>query len=336
LLFRQKETGLTAAVIVAYISDPDFNGFLKYDKSEEGDIIEGNGVEVFATGLRNAFGLVLHSNGYLYATDSGPNYGYGDMMTGCGPNDFIPDEQTSDELCLVEQGRYYGHPNAHRGKTDPRQCKWRSNLEVSDAEYTSSLANIPSAMGGVMEFQSSHFDGQLRRNLIMCKYTDGLYRAVLTPDGRGVLPESNPILTLQGDSGLDVTQAPNGVLIQTRLPTEDLVVFSPIEIDDGKLVVKSVFPRRGGEAGGNKLDIYGVNFDLGSTNSSLSVQLGESICPISTIRATKIVCIVPGGVKGTVNLTVTNGNQTSSFDRAYRYITGRPQGKINTTRSRMS
>jgi IPT/TIG domain/Glucose / Sorbosone dehydrogenase len=327
--FRQKEQALTAAVLVANLADPDFNGFIKYDQPDDGNIIEGS-VEVFASGLRNTFGIVLHSNGYMYGTDSGPNYGYGEMMTGCGPDDFISDAQESDELILIEKGKYYGHPNAYRGKTDPRQCKWRSNMEPSDAEYTSSIVNIPSAMGGVTEFDGNHFNGQLRHNLITCKYTDGLFRIVLTPDGREVVPESDPILSLQGDSGLDITQAPNGVLIQTRLPTEDLTLFVPIEVDNGELEVKSVFPRRGGEAGGNKLDIYGTHFDLGGVdNTTLSVMLGGSACLVTSMTPTKIVCIIPGGEKGTVNLTVTNGNYSSSFNRAYRYITGIPQ---NVTR----
>lgn len=71
----QKEGVLSAATIVAYLSDSNFDGFLTYDASDDGNLNGGNGVEVFAAGNRNPFGIVLHSNGILYGTDNGPNVG---------------------------------------------------------------------------------------------------------------------------------------------------------------------------------------------------------------------------------------------------------------------
>jgi hypothetical protein len=46
------------------------------------------------------------SNGYLYGTDNGPNFGYGDMSTSCTTQ--IEDQQYADELNLLEKGNYYG------------------------------------------------------------------------------------------------------------------------------------------------------------------------------------------------------------------------------------
>jgi len=71
----QKENYYSAATLVAYLSDPLFNGTITYDAPDDGTPDGGYGVEVFASGLRNAFGLVMHSNGKLYGTDNGPNWG---------------------------------------------------------------------------------------------------------------------------------------------------------------------------------------------------------------------------------------------------------------------
>jgi len=92
----QKENYFSAATNVAYLSDPDFNGFSKYDRQDDGIPIT-KGVEVFASGERNPFGICLHSNGYLYGTDNGPNIGYGKMKQGCGDNEWINDVETEDK-----------------------------------------------------------------------------------------------------------------------------------------------------------------------------------------------------------------------------------------------
>lgn len=46
----------------------------------------------------------------------------------------------------------------------------------------------------------------MRGNLIYSKYKDPLHRVILTADGRGVIPQSNPPTELVGDNTLDVTQ----------------------------------------------------------------------------------------------------------------------------------
>lgn len=53
----QKENVLSAATLVANISDPAFDGTIKYNKDDDGDHISGFGVKVFAAGERNPFGL---------------------------------------------------------------------------------------------------------------------------------------------------------------------------------------------------------------------------------------------------------------------------------------
>ena len=68
--------------MVADLSAATFDGFIEYDDLDDGSPINYSGVFVFAPGLRNSFGLTMHSNGNLYGTDNGPNAGYG-MFTMC-------------------------------------------------------------------------------------------------------------------------------------------------------------------------------------------------------------------------------------------------------------
>lgn len=73
---KMNENVFSAAALVAHVGRPDFNGDITYSKPDNGDIVSGggaSGVELFATGLRNPYRILLHSNGKLYATDNGPN-----------------------------------------------------------------------------------------------------------------------------------------------------------------------------------------------------------------------------------------------------------------------
>lgn len=152
-----KENVLGAATLVAYLSDPNFDGHVMYDADDDGNQISGFGVEVFAHGNRNPYDLVLHSNGYLYGTDNGPNINYGDRATGCTPGQELPEIEEEDKINLLEYGRYYGHPNRKRGETDPRQCAWYSQNDPSDNDYTAPIAIGTSSIDGICEFQTNHF-----------------------------------------------------------------------------------------------------------------------------------------------------------------------------------
>lgn len=91
----QKENYFSAATVVAYAADPDFEGDIVYSAPDDG-IPTTKGVEVFASGERNPFGITLHSNGKLYGTENGPNLGYGPMQMGCN-GEFIPDVHAIDK-----------------------------------------------------------------------------------------------------------------------------------------------------------------------------------------------------------------------------------------------
>jgi hypothetical protein len=103
---------------------------------------------------------------------------------------------------LLEEGTYHGHANRKRGETDPRQCIWRDIDETSDG-YTEPIKKLESSTNGICEFQSDHFGGALRGQLILGRYKGELYRVKLTNggEGAGVVDEFPNVLTTDGGLG---------------------------------------------------------------------------------------------------------------------------------------
>jgi IPT/TIG domain/Glucose / Sorbosone dehydrogenase len=318
-----KENFLSAAVGIAYLSHPSFNGTIRWSAADDGNMIS-TGIDIFAYGLRNPFGLVLHTNGKIYGTDNGPNTDYGRMSKGCN-GESIDDQKRDDEINLLEKGKYYGSPNLKRASflNDPRQCVWRGPEEPNSADHTAPLMTHQSSIDGIFEFHGNHFGGQLRYNLIYIRYNgiDNIHRVVLTPDGRAILPALNKkgIKMNIGNLGLDLTQAPNGNLVEMRYGSSDVHYYKPIEPATTALIAKTCWPRRGRTSGGTPLSIYGVN--LNSRSPTVTVTVGGVNCPVTSTSATKVVCTLPGGV-GTVDIVVKNGAATSTFEKGYRYISG--------------
>jgi glucose/arabinose dehydrogenase len=316
------ENYFSAAILIANLGQPGFNGFITYDKPNDGNPINGfgpKGVEVFGAGTRNPFRVLKHSNGNIYATDNGPNPGFGYMATGCGASQSIPDMYSFDELNLIKRGGFYGHPNFKRAQTDPRQCVWRSADALSEDGYTEPLLKLASSTDGLIEFESDHFNGQMRGDLIVSKYKDGLYRVILSDDGT-VNVNSDPAIELIGDDGLDVTQAPDGSLMDARYEANAVFFYKPDEAATTYMDIKTVFPRRGGLAGGSKLMIFGVNFD-----GAPVVTVGGLVCTSPVRVSTKrIDCTLPTGGLGRADVVVTIGAASDTYAKGYRYITGIP------------
>ena len=75
-------------------------------------------ISVYATGLRNAYDLVMTADGRLYTVDNGSNANLGGnpaIVNGEATNKIVNGGTGSAEpLFLIEQGEYYGHPNPTR------------------------------------------------------------------------------------------------------------------------------------------------------------------------------------------------------------------------------
>jgi glucose/arabinose dehydrogenase len=320
-----KENFLSAAINVAYLSHPNFDGAITWTAPDDGNMI-ARGVDIFAPGLRNPFGLEFHSNGKLYCTDNGPNVNYGPFSTGCGDNEFIPEFNDIDEFNWIQKGKYYGSPNKKRADffNDPRQCKWWSGKASSNADLEGALVTSYASRVGLMEYRSDHFAGQLRGNMISVQFNvdNGFSRLILNEDGTDVVPQSYKFIPLDiGTGALDVTQAPNGNLIDFRYESNFVTYYAPVDAPKTIPVVNTVWPYRGPASGGNMLSIYGQNF--GSVIADAAANVGGVACPIVSVTPVLIECLLPGGM-GTVDVKVTIVNTVATYEKGYQYITGLP------------
>lgn len=177
----------------------------------------GAPLTVYASGVRNAYDLVWHSNGSLYVPTNGSAAGGNTPATplplpvACderidgaytGPSD-VPgvagvNQTQADHLYRVEAAGYYGHPN-------PARCEWVLNggnptAEIDVAEvpgYPVGTQPDPNYRGiaydfennkspnGVVEYRGTAFEGALAGALLVARYSGGDDLIALWPDGPG-------------------------------------------------------------------------------------------------------------------------------------------------------
>jgi hypothetical protein len=146
-----------------------------------------------------------------------------------------------------------------------------------------------------------------------------LYRIVLDESGEKVIFGPSSILE---SAGLDLTQGPDGTLFVAEVNNNAIVFHKPAESPYGSLVVKSVFPRRGGASGGTLLQVFGEKL-VDAASPTTTVTVGGNLCSLVTFSADKLECRLPTGA-GLVDVVVSNGSSTSTFLKSYRYVGGHP------------
>ena len=223
------ESPLSAAILVADIHAPGFDGALTYDPAGEPvdhnvDLVSGD-VAVYAPGLRNAYDLVLHSNGHIYATENGAlGQSVSLSCTEDGGN-----SSTADELNLIEEGNYYGFPNRNRGRFDVRQCTYRPPEEASGGGYTAPIAVLPDhcSCDGIAEYTAAAFNGAMLGDLIYVELIRGnVTRAVLSPDGRSV--QQTQTLAEDLDWPLDVAMRADGTIFVAEYQGDRITYLVPV------------------------------------------------------------------------------------------------------------
>jgi glucose/arabinose dehydrogenase len=223
------ESALSAAILVADVNDPAFDGTLVYDPPGEPldhnvDLVSGD-VAVFAPGIRNPYDLVIHRNGSLYAADNGPIGRSG--AASCDGETVRT--SVSDELNLIEEDDYYGFPNLNRGRSDPRQCTYRDPNDGSGPGYVGPIAVLANhcSCDGIVEYQGPALDGAMNGDLIIARFTFGdLMRVELTEDGRGVTRTST--IAEGFNMPLDVTVGPDGTLYVAVFDDNLIAYLAPV------------------------------------------------------------------------------------------------------------
>jgi glucose/arabinose dehydrogenase/N-acetylneuraminic acid mutarotase len=323
------ESPLSGSVVKARTSRPDFDGAVHYvrssdgqpdDDQRDGELVElapGAHVGAHAVGLRNPYDLVYTTTRRLYATDNGPNLGFGPASIGATTQ--VPDPEATDELLLVEAGNYYGSPNRSRGRFDPRQYVYRDPwMEPLPDELSQPLLTLPSSQDGIAEYRSATFGGQMQGELLLQKWQGGATRVRLTPDGRWVALVQ-PVLPTTG--ALDVVPGPGGALVVLDQFNSQLEVLTPVDsAATGTAEALDIFPWRAPASGGVPFVIGGRAF---GTLASTSVTIGGLPATVTAVSATRIRGLLPAQPAPTTDLldvSVTSAGVTTTLSGAFRYL----------------
>jgi glucose/arabinose dehydrogenase len=198
---------------------------------------------VFATGVRNSYDLLWHSNGHLYAPMNASAAGGNAPGSDAECERRVPAlsnvrRTLEDYLVRVDAGGYFGHPNPLRGEfvlnggnptagADPAEMpdypvgtlperNWRPPV------YTFGRNLSPT---GVIEYRDgAAFGGALRGKMLVCRYSGG-----------------DDILVLSLGSAGEVTEALSGIEGLTRLMDPLDLVEDPAT---GNLYVAEFQPKR--------------------------------------------------------------------------------------------
>lgn len=321
------ESPLSAAVIVADVDAPGFDGAVKYNEADTPDAatIRSGDVSVYASGVRNAFALAYTSRGAIYAADNGPNAGYGPASTSCTTQGTDP--QTSDSLLRITAGAYYGSPNRNRGRKDPRQCVYVAPMGqgVPGVDTTPGLASLQSSTNGVLEYGASTFANALRGEILLSKFagqSNGLlYRARPAPDGSDKPLDADGVRVIMGRSGLAMFEDPSGGLVMADPRSDKVTRLVPSYPVPSAATLIGVIPVRGRAAGGNALRVTG--HQLGGAAAKVTVG-GRPCTGVRDVAAggDALTCTVPAGVAGTVVdvVVVTPQGRALSYGSEYRYM----------------
>jgi glucose/arabinose dehydrogenase len=194
-------------------------------------------LELYATGFRNAYDLIWHSNNKLYVNENGGNAGYGTTPgTGSGDsdNDGCPGFQAidpgnlPDTLHLVNQGDYAGHPNPSRGECTHRDGTIYNPAKPAPANYKPPIwtyAIDGNSTNGIAEYTADSFGGEMKGNLISATYErNNIRRVVLGPDGTTVVKDQ--ILAVF-ENPLDVATDPGGAIFVADFGANAVIALTP-------------------------------------------------------------------------------------------------------------
>ncbi|WP_400072158.1 malectin domain-containing carbohydrate-binding protein [Zobellia russellii] len=224
------------------------NGSLQMSDATYNPYAANSPLTIFASGIRNAYDLVWHSNGWLYVPTNGtagnnnssPNspstsdYTLARRIDGLTSIPNVPKllggETQKDWLFKTKGGSYHGHPNPYRGEFVlnhggisysglPGQVE-SSYTDVG--KYPDDLAPDPNyrepafdfgknkSPNGAIEYKSDAFEGKLQGLLMVVRFSGQDDLLVLDPKSSGDIAEAySSIPGLSGfDDPLDVVEDP--------------------------------------------------------------------------------------------------------------------------------
>lgn len=286
------ESALSAAIVVAQVGQAGFDGKITYDQLTDAAtaVQTGGDVEVYATGFRNCFGVTETSKGEIWATDNGPNIGFGNVSTGCDSEQELT-SRIEDEINFIQQGNYYGHPNRNRG-----ECVFGGGVGAK--------AMVQSATTGVVEYLANAFSGELQGELIFSKFRgEGTGRVWRGAIGTG---RSLTLTSMADYSGLSVEIGLHGEIVMPNVKQGEVRVLKPQYVhnsNSGPFVI-AISPTRGRQ--GHRVFVGGEGFKEG-----LVAKFGaDTASDVEVVDTNGFFCNVPAGT-GVVDVEVTVDGKSS-------------------------
>jgi glucose/arabinose dehydrogenase len=329
------ESPFSAAILTASLGRAGFNGAVSYvdaktnlpspDQNDGATAIAlgAPDLRLFSTGLRNAFGIVWATNGRLYATDNGPNTGFGGAsLTGTTQ---AGDPVTPDKVVLLGRDHYYGHPNRNRGRFDPRENRCQSPWETPLPEAaTPPMTLLPSSRDGIDEYRATAFGGALRGSLLVQEWNGSLSALGLSGDGRRV---ESTITQLWGTQrGLGVLCGPGGAILVVDYTGSQIIVSLPDDKAATSMVAYDIFPWRAPASGDFNFIIGGKQF---GSLANTTVFIGSQQARLTSVTPQRIKGVIPNTPNPTaafLPVLVTSGAKTSVIPEAFRYLLKPGQG----------
>lgn len=235
------------------VGTPDVNDpFGGNDGKNQARIVPGGPVQVYASGFRNPYDVLIARSGKLYTIDNSGNAGWGDVPINEGPDGTCtnqknePGTTNKDTLHLISGAGYYGgHPNPTRGNmantfnadqqspvpaANPIECDYRA-----PGAEKGSLASFDSSTNGIAEYTATNFGGAMKGDLLAAGYDNTIYRLKLNDTGTEVV-KKEPLFSTVGGTTLDVTAQGDadpfpGTIWVADIWTNDIVAFEPKEND---------------------------------------------------------------------------------------------------------
>jgi N-acetylneuraminic acid mutarotase/glucose/arabinose dehydrogenase len=202
--------------------------------------------ELYATGYRNAYDFLWHSNGRLYANVNAGNFTAGNTP---GPDDGCPDGYSfdpgtrADFLSLVEQGDYGGNPDPARQECVLDEGTMYPTPKTPEPDYHPPILHYSNGTSsdGMAEYTSPTFGGQMLHNIISATYAgnQSVRRVVLSADGRSVLFEEDLAIFNQP---LDVAVGPEGSIYVAEYGANDLQIMAPSPTVEGSWETQTPLP----------------------------------------------------------------------------------------------
>ncbi|MEM6805720.1 MAG: hypothetical protein AAF696_30255, partial [Bacteroidota bacterium] len=219
-------------------------------------------LQLYATGIRNAYDLVWHSNGQLYIPTNGTAGGSNSPASVNGtrrPDGSFYSGQTVPALNGNQTQRdwlfrvnpatslgYYGHPNPLRGeyvlnRGPLDEADYPANISP-DVNYRGAAFDFEfnKSPNGVIEYKTA---GNLQGAILVCRYSGGSDLIALVPDGPNGDVQTSKI-GIPGFTGfddpLDLTEdVSNGNLYVSDYGRSQIVLLKPNATSPANLVVST-------------------------------------------------------------------------------------------------